>query len=194
MLEQIIQIDKDFFLMINQGLSNPFFDWLLPILRNPFTWSPLYLFLIIFFIKNYGRIGLLLVACILLNFAVSDGISSHLIKKNVKRIRPCNDIEFKEEVNIRVRCGAGFSFTSSHATNHFAMAVFLIFIFYRKWKPVLPIALTWAFLISFAQIYVGVHYPFDILCGAILGSLIGFINGNIFKRFVPSFFADKNLI
>lgn len=194
MLEHIIQIDKEIFIAINQGLSNPFFDWLLPILRNPFTWAPLYLFLIIFLIKHYGKTGMLIVACILLNFGISDGVSSHLIKKNVKRIRPCNDIEFKQDVNIRVRCGSGFSFTSSHATNHFAMAVFLIILFYRKWKPVLYLALSWAFIISISQIYVGVHYPFDILCGAILGSLIGFINGNLFRRFVPSFFETKTLI
>ncbi len=191
MLEQLIQFDKEFFLAINQGLSNPVFDWLLPIMRNPFTWAPLYLFLIIFLIKHYGKMGILIVVFTLANFAITDGVSSHLIKKNVKRIRPCNDIEFKHDVNIRVRCGSGFSFTSSHATNHFGMAIFLIVLLRRKWKPVLWIGLTWAFLISFSQIYVGVHYPFDILCGAILGSTIGLINGNLFKRFFPSFFEKK---
>lgn len=194
MLEQLIQFDKEFFLAINQGLSNPVFDWLLPIMRNPYTWAPLYLFLIIFLIKHYGKMGLLIVACILINFAMTDGISSHLLKKNVKRIRPCNDVEFKHDVNVRVRCGSGYSFTSSHATNHFGMAVFLIFLLRRKWKPILWIGLSWAFLVSVSQIYVGVHYPFDILCGAILGSLIGLINGYLFKRFVPSFFENKTAI
>jgi len=191
MLEQLIHIDKEIFIAINQGLSNPVFDWLLPILRNPFTWAPLYLFLIIFLIKHYGKMGILIVICTLINFGVTDGISSHLIKKNVKRVRPCNDIEFKHDVNIRVRCGSGFSFTSSHATNHFGMAMFLIVLLRRRWKHILWIGLAWAFVISFSQIYVGVHYPFDILCGALLGSLIGFVNGNIFKRFAPTFFNNK---
>jgi len=194
MLQQIIDFDKDIFLLINQGLSNPVFDWLLPILRNPFTWAPLYLFIIIFFIKHYGKLGILIVACTLLNFAVSDGVSSHLIKKNVKRIRPCNDIEFKHDVNVRVRCGSGFSFTSSHATNHFAMAFFWIVLFRRKWKHTLWLCILWAALISVSQIYVGVHYPIDILCGAILGTGVGLINGNLFKRFVPSFFEEKTLV
>ncbi|MCI0920020.1 phosphatase PAP2 family protein [Sphingobacterium rhinopitheci] len=194
MLDQLIQFDKEFFLAINQGLSNPVFDWLLPILRNPFTWAPLYLFIIIFLIKHYGKMGILIVACILINFAATDGISSHLIKKNIKRIRPCNDIEFKHDVNVRVRCGSGFSFTSSHATNHFGMAVFLIVLLRRKWRHIVWIGLAWAFMISISQIYVGVHYPIDILCGALLGSLIGFINGNIFKRFVPSFFENKTVL
>lgn len=194
MLDQLIHIDKEVFLAINQGLSNPVFDWLLPILRNPFTWTPLYLFIVIFLIKHYKKMGLLIVFCTLLNFGVTDGVSSHLIKKNVKRIRPCNDVEFKHEINTRVRCGSGYSFTSSHASNHFGMAVFLIVLLRRKWRPIAWVGLTWAFLISFSQIYVGVHYPIDILCGALLGSLIGLINGNIFKRFVPSFFEQKTVI
>ncbi|AIM37792.1 phosphatase PAP2 family protein [Sphingobacterium sp. SG20118] len=188
MIDQIVHIDQEIFLAINQGLSNPVFDWLLPILRNPYTWAPLYLFLVIFFIKTYGKTGILIVVMTLATFGASDAISSHVIKKTVKRVRPCNDIEFKEDVNIRVRCGSGFSFTSSHATNHFALAFFWIVLFRRKWKHAMWLCITWATLISVSQIYVGVHYPFDILCGAILGILIGLATGYIFKKIMPTFF------
>ncbi|MEN5193168.1 phosphatase PAP2 family protein [Sphingobacterium faecium] len=188
MIDQIVHIDQEFFLAINQGLSNPIFDWLLPILRNPYTWAPLYLFLVIFFIKTYGKTGILIVVMTLATFGASDAVSSHLIKKSIKRVRPCNDIVFKQEVNIRVRCGSGFSFTSSHATNHFALAFFWIVLFRRKWKHAMWLCITWATLISISQIYVGVHYPFDILCGAILGILIGLAMGYIFKKIKPEFF------
>jgi membrane-associated phospholipid phosphatase len=188
MIDQIVHIDQEIFLAINQGLSNPVFDWLLPILRNPYTWAPLYLFLVIFFIKTYGKTGILIVVMTLATFGASDAVSSHLIKKSVKRVRPCNDIVFKEEVNIRVRCGSGFSFTSSHATNHFALAFFWIALFRRKWKHAMWLCITWATLIAVSQIYVGVHYPFDILCGAILGILIGMATGYIFKKLKPEFF------
>ncbi|MEN5435684.1 MULTISPECIES: phosphatase PAP2 family protein [Sphingobacterium] len=188
MIDQIVHIDQEIFLAINQGLSNPVFDWLLPILRNPYTWAPLYLFLVIFFIKTYGKTGILIVVMTLATFGASDAVSSHFIKKSVKRVRPCNDIVFKEEVNIRVRCGSGFSFTSSHATNHFALAFFWIALFRRKWKHAMWLCITWATLISVSQIYVGVHYPFDILCGAILGILIGMATGYIFKKLKPEFF------
>lgn len=187
MLNQLIDIDQEIFLAINQGLSNPFFDWLLPILRNPYTWAPMYLFLVIFFIRTYGKMGVLVVAFTLINFGASDGISSHLIKKNVQRVRPCNDLAFKEQVNLRVRCGSGYSFTSSHATNHFAMAFFWIALFRRRWKHALWLGVTWAALISFSQIYVGVHYPADILAGAILGTAIGLTTGYLFNRFFPKF-------
>lgn len=182
MLESLIALDKEIFFSINQGWSNSFLDWLMPILRNPYTWAPLYLFIIVFSIRNYKKYGAYIILGLLLNFSLSDGISSHVVKKTVQRIRPCNDIEVKEFANVRVRCGSGFSFTSSHATNHFAMAIFLIGVFYRKWKPVLPLALIWAATISLAQVYVGVHYFGDILCGAILGSLIGWFSVSIFKK------------
>lgn len=192
MLDQLISFDQEAFLAINQGLSNAFFDWLMPVLRNPYTWAPLYLFIIIFCIKNYGKKGALIILFVLITFGVADSLSSSVIKKSVKRVRPCNDIEFKEEVNVRVRCGSGYSFTSSHATNHFAMAVVLIVIFYRRWKHILWLGLLWAGVISFAQIYVGVHYPFDIVCGALLGTLVGGLAGLVFRFISPELTPIKN--
>jgi len=84
-----------------------------------------------------------------------------------------------------VPCGSGYSFPSAHATNHFAIALFLIFVFHDKWKPILPIALIWAFIISFSQIYVGVHYPIDTMAGAILRSSIGIATSFIYKKIQP---------
>lgn len=191
MLERIIQIDQEVFLMLNQSASNAIFDWLLPILRNPFTWAPLYLFLVIFFIKHYGKVGILIVAMTLINFGISDGVSSHLIKKTVKRVRPCNDETFKQSINLRVRCSGGYSFTSSHATNHFAMAFFWIVLFRRRWKHVFWLGFLWAFMISISQVYVGVHYPLDILFGALLGTGIGVLNGYLFHRFFPNILTPK---
>ncbi|MFC3196198.1 phosphatase PAP2 family protein [Parapedobacter deserti] len=185
MIDQLISLDQEAFMAINQGLSNTFFDWLMPILRNPYTWAPLYLFIIIFSIRNYGKKGILIILFILITFGISDSLSSSVIKKSVQRVRPCNDVEFREDINVLVRCGSGYSFTSSHATNHFSIAVILIMIFYRRWKPILWLALFWAAIISTAQVYVGVHYPLDIICGALLGSIIGYLTGITF-RFISS--------
>lgn len=175
MFEQIIQFDQNLFFAINQGLSNPFFDWLMPALRNRFFWTPLYLFIVIFLVRNYGKNGWLILLFAVLNFGLTDYFSSSVIKPAVERLRPCNDLEIKKEVNSLIACGSGYSFPSSHAANHFGLAVFLILIFYHKWKLILPIGLFWAFSISFAQIYVGVHFPLDIAAGALLGSMIGYI-------------------
>ncbi len=186
MLEQLIQFDQNLFFTINHGLSNSFFDWLMPALRNRFFWTPLYLFIIIFFIRNYGKQGWIMILFLILTFGLTDFFSSSILKPSVQRLRPCNDPEIKSSVKNLIDCGSGYSFPSSHASNHFGLAVFLIVMFYRKWKLILPIGLFWAASISFAQVYVGVHYPIDILVGAMLGGMIGFIMGTILlvnKRF-----------
>lgn len=191
MLEQIIQFDHNLFFGINQGLSNSFFDWLMPALRNRFFWTPLYLFIVIFLVRNYGKKGWIILLFAALTFGLTDYFSSSIVKPSIGRLRPCNDLEIKNEVRNLISCGSGYSFPSSHATNHFGLAVFLILVFYHKWKLILPIGLLWAFSISFAQIYVGVHFPLDILGGALLGSMIGYIMSAIllvnktFKKWGP---------
>ena len=186
MLEQLIHYDQEGFLFINQTISNLLFDWLMPVLRNPYTWAPLYLFLIIFLIRNYKKQGMVMLVFFTMTFAVADFTSSSIIKKEVMRIRPCNDITFKDQVKLRVRCGSGYSFPSSHATNHFALGMFLLVVFRERWKPIVWLSLGWAASISFAQIYVGVHYPIDILAGATLGSIIGFLTASLFLYFQPN--------
>lgn len=181
----IQEFDLDLFLRIHRGLSCGFLDWLAPLMRNKFFWSPLYLFLIIFLVREYKRQGWLMVGLMLFAFGIGDVIASRIIKPLVARVRPCNDFQLSKLIIHRVQCGSGYSFPSSHATNHFAIAVFLIFIFYKQWKPILPIGLIWAFLISMSQVYVGVHYPIDTLAGAMLGAAVGLFTGALFKKIQP---------
>jgi len=186
MIEQLIEIDKQLFLSVNQGLANQFFDFLLPLLRNPYTWAPLYLFFIIFAIRNYKKKGIIMILFLLVTFGLGDFTSASIIKPEVMRVRPCNDVPFKEQVTTRVRCGSGYSMPSSHATNHFAIGVFILMLFRRQWKPIVWLSIVWAASISFAQIYVGVHYPGDILVGAMLGTAIG-----LFTSWLYFFFQSR---
>lgn len=187
MIESIQQFDVELFLRINRGLSNGFFDWLMPLMRNRFFWSPLYLFIVVFCIVQYKKQGYYIIGMVLFTFALGDLVASRLIKPFVSRVRPCNDLSLANDIIHRVPCGSGLSFPSAHATNHFAIAVFLICIFYSRWKPILPIGLFWAAIISFAQVYVGVHYPIDVTVGALLGTTIGLITSRIFKTLQPEF-------
>lgn len=166
-------LDQALFFWINKGWSNPVFDVLMPLLREKWFWAPLYLFIAAFALINFGRRGRYIILGLVLAAGLSDFTSSSIIKPAVQRIRPCNDVNIREQVAIRVSCGSGYSFTSSHAANHFAAAVFLIGVFgiYARW--VRPALLLWAASIALAQVYVGVHYPLDIAMGALLGSLIG---------------------
>lgn len=180
-MSDLIELDQYLFSAINQGLSNPFFDWLMPFLRNRYFWSPLYLFLAIFFVRNYKNRGWMLLLFFGLTFGLTDYLTSSVIKPSVERLRPCNDPEIKTEMNILVACGSGYSFPSTHAANHFALAFFLINMFYRRWKAILPLALLWAVSISFAQVYVGVHYPLDVTFGALIGVFTGFMMAAILQ-------------
>jgi membrane-associated phospholipid phosphatase len=181
MLDQLIQLDQEIFLFINKSLSNSFFDWLMPYVRNRYFWSPLYLFLIVFLIRNYGKWGFICIVFLLLTFGLCDYISASVAKPAFERLRPCNDLTLKNEINSIVSCGSGFSFPSTHATNHFGIAMFLTGTFYSRWKWIAPLAFLWAFSVAFAQVYVGVHFPFDVTCGAILGCIIGYITSTIFS-------------
>lgn len=165
------------FEFINSGLSNPVFDFILTPARNKYIWIPFYIFILAFVGFNYKENKLYFYLFAAMMITCSDQLSSNLIKNTVKRVRPCNEIQLEQVVIERVHCSSGYSFTSSHATNHFAVASFLFitlsrYLFIFSW----PILL-WAGLIAFAQIYVGVHYPIDILCGTILGIIVGYIFG-----------------
>jgi membrane-associated phospholipid phosphatase len=182
MIVDLQQFDTDLFLKIHRGLSNEVFDFIMPWIRNRFFWAPLYIFIIVFCIRQYKKQGYYIILGLLITFAATDSIASRIIKPMVKRVRPCNEVTLANDIIHRIPCGTGYSFPSSHAANHFAIAIFLICIFYRKWKPILPWGIAWATLVSFAQIYVGVHYPIDTIAGAILGTCIGLIISTIYKK------------
>jgi undecaprenyl-diphosphatase len=181
MINQLIQLDQQWFSAINQGLANPVFDVLMPILRNRLTWVPLYLLATYFAIKKFGRTGGFMLLFGVLCFALADYTSASILKPWVARLRPCNTPGLS--VRSLVNCGTGFSFPSSHATNHFALAVFFVVLFGRQFKWAIFLPLFWAFSIAFAQVYVGVHFPVDVLSGACIGALIGIVLGYIFKNF-----------
>lgn len=183
MLEQLLQWDYQTFELINQSLTSAWLDQLMPLLRNKIIWAPLYLAIISFFVLNYRMQGFVLILLGIITIVISDQLSSHIIKPLIERPRPCQMQEMVDSIRVLINCGPGKSFTSSHATNHFALAIFLINLFQRKFKWIAPVFLIWASLVSYAQIYVGVHFPLDVICGAILGSLIGFITTWLFKSF-----------
>ena len=182
-MQQFLSYDKHLFKIINYNLHNVFFDWLMPWMRNAEMWYPLYLFLLLLVTINYKKNGWWWVLFFVVTVIASNFVSSTLIKENIFRLRPCNDPSIAGWVRVLVGYRPqSSSFTSSHAANHFAMAMFLFVSFknlYGKW-PLL--FFVWAFLISFAQVYVGVHYPLDITCGALIGILIGYLCGKSFNR------------
>ncbi|MFZ1790805.1 MAG: phosphatase PAP2 family protein, partial [Saprospiraceae bacterium] len=112
----------------------------------------------------------------------SDMVSSQLIKKTVKRLRPCRT-ELPLQVTQRAYCGSGYSFTSSHATNHFAIAIFWFLVIGKDWKYIKVPILLWAVIVCIAQVYVGVHFPSDVFVGSIIGMTIGYLWAKLYERY-----------
>lgn len=182
-MDVLSTLDKQLFIFINQTLANPVFDVMMP----PFTdWNKSWI--------GWGIFGLLwlllmwkggkkgrIVGIILIPLIVSsDQINSALVKSLFHRPRPCHVIDGKtmvESVRLLVPCGSGYSFPSSHAVNNFAFAAFLSF-YYRRWAWIFY---TYAFLIGLSRIVVGVHYPFDVAGGAIIGIVYAFIVIGIYE-------------
>ncbi len=169
----LIHFDETLFYLVNSGCQNLFFDWLMPLLRSKYIWVPFYVFIASFLLLNFHGKGMIAVVALVLAVAVADNVSSQLIKKSVQRLRPCKVMEPQKDMYLRVPCGSGFSFPSSHAANHFAVATYLILLLGKLFHRIkIPLVL-WATVIAFAQVYVGVHYPLDVIGGALLGILIG---------------------
>ena len=168
MLEFLIALDVKLMYFFNVSLANPVTNFIMPIITH--EWF-VRIFLLscalaaLIFGGKYGRITFVI---LILTVILTDQISSQLIKPIVGRLRPCKTLE---GLNVLVNCSGGKSFPSSHAANAFGQAAIWLWR-YPKFKWFFIIA---AILISFSRVFVGVHYPFDILTGAAVGITCGLI-------------------
>ncbi|MEO6833905.1 MAG: phosphatase PAP2 family protein, partial [Chitinophagaceae bacterium] len=178
----LIGLDFNIWYYMNSVWHNDFLDAVMPYIRNQFTWAPVYLFLLIFMPYNFGWKGVIWLAGFLLCFALADSISASVIKPLVHRVRPCNDPRLADYLHLIVPRSSGLSFPSSHASNHFALGTFIMVTLHRRVPWFWPIPMFWAAIISYAQVYVGVHFPLDIFAGALLGAGIGLTVGLTFNN------------
>jgi membrane-associated phospholipid phosphatase len=182
-MKAILQYDQYLFKIINNHWQNGFFDWLMPLLRNSILWVPLYFFFILFITTNFKKNGWWWVIFAICTAIITDFVSSSIIKQNIIRLRPCNDPAIASWVKVLVSYKPkSSSFTSSHAANHFGLATYLFVTLKEKFKGWPALFFIWAFFISLAQVYVGVHYPLDITCGALIGILIGYLCAKSFNK------------
>lgn len=182
MIETLKQIDTEWFLAVNNGMQNGFLDVLCPFMRNQKNWYLLYVMVLWVCYRRWKNQSIWVLGGAVLLVLISDQVSANLIKNTVQRLRPCNEPALTGMVNNIVGCGKGYSFISAHATNHFAIALFFSVLFYPTYRWVPYIAIVWAALIAFSQVYVGVHYPFDVISGGALGALFGYFAGRFILR------------
>ncbi len=175
MLDFLLNIDISLFYLINGTISNPVLDKVMPFITNLNNWIIAYLILILGLIIYGGKQGRIAAILIILGIAINDQVCSNLFKDLIDRLRPCLTLS---DVHLLVNCGPGKSMPSSHAANNFNLAVILSYFFPRFRASFFTIAS----LVALSRVYVGVHYPSDIIVGAILGYLIAYLLIKIFQR------------
>lgn len=181
-MEEIIQEDKKLFLFLNNLGDTPF-DQFWMMISEKWIWIPLYVIFLYFLYKNYKPKSLLYILLfVAIGVTVSDQVSG-IFKYGVARLRPCHDPQLQSVMRI-VKCGGAYGFYSAHASNTFFLASYLTFLLKDKLKWFPYAIFVWAAVVAYSRIYLGVHFPGDVLVGAIVGILLGIIFSMLAKKVI----------
>lgn len=167
-------LDHQLFLFFN-GLHVEWLDPIMTFISSMEGWIPFYAVLSFLVFYKYKWKGLWIILGVIVLVTCSDQISAHVFKPAFNRLRPCYDPLIKDLVHIpEGKPGGRYGFISSHATNTFALASFVYMTMKQHYKKIGWLMFSWATLVSYSRIYMGVHFPGDIACGAALGLILGF--------------------
>ncbi len=182
--EWLDRIDKSIFKSIHSDGAIPALDGLINLLRNQYVWIPLYVFIIFWIFKYHRQYAWKFILLSAISFAITDIVSFQLLKPMFDRLRPCYEPELSSIIRHIISCGGEHSMPSSHAANHFGLATFWFFSIRfmngKKWW----LLFFWAFIIGYSQVYVGKHYPFDIVVGAVFGFMVGSLLSIVFRKWI----------
>jgi len=182
-------LDTALFYLINEQGQNSFFNWLMPFMTELKNFTYVLVALGIWILWKERKAGLFFLVFIGLTLTITDQFSSHLLKEVIGRVRPCYVLE---NVHMLTECNTSYSFPSSHAVNIFAAAFFLA----QPLKRLAPVFYVIAAVVAYSRVYIGIHYPLDVLGGAAIGLLIAWpmrrLKGWVVNRYVIGSSLEKN--
>ncbi len=184
MFDHIIEIDRGLLIYLN-GLGTETFDFFWLLVTNKLLNFILYFILSVIYLKkeNLKQYGLLLF-CLGIMILFTDQVTN-IFKYTFARLRPCHNDDILNNIRLlKSNCGGLYGYFSAHASNSFALAVFFSNLFYKRINNLPFLLLTFASLVSYSRIYIGVHYPFDVISGAIFGTFSGYMSYTVFKRYI----------
>ncbi|WP_179338120.1 phosphatase PAP2 family protein [Winogradskyella ludwigii] len=189
MLDQLLEYDKELFLYLN-NLGSESWDGLWLAITHEFTFAPLYAILLFLIYKKMGWKALLLMVFVIAAMITFTDQITNLFKHTIQRPRPCRAEGVMDLTRfIAPRCGK-YGFFSGHSSNSMAAAIFAGLLLKPYYKNLIYLLLIWSLIVAYSRIYVGVHYPLDLLCGLTFGALAGFgfykFNSYLLKRFISN--------
>lgn len=195
MMETLLRLDTELFLYFN-GLHASWADRLIYFISQTWFWIPLYLFVIFLIFRQYRKQAWTVLLVFALTITLSDQ-TCNLLKHSICRYRPSHTEAIAEQIHLvqkpdgELYSGGRYGFPSAHASNTMALALLMIFFLFKDKKGAAVVMLLWSLMMAYTRLYLGVHYPFDILCGFVLGSCCALLLTFIYRKWLSKVFYRK---